>query len=134
LSTCVAEAARQPNDAFARLGLAKRRVAARQYNEPRPIEIEHGRLLGIEDSVLLHARHVPVTPGVQRVLCAGQRHRAPKLVADFYQKAMLSGDAPAALGDVQRDFLVRLRKERGFDEAIRLAGAFVITSTTARKP
>jgi CHAT domain-containing protein len=56
------------------------------------------------------------------------------LVADFYQKAMLSGDAPAALGDVQRDFLVRLRKERGFDEAIRLAGAFVITSTTARKP
>jgi CHAT domain-containing protein len=56
------------------------------------------------------------------------------LVADFYRKAMLSGDAAAALGDVQRDFLVRLRKERGFDAAIRLAGAFVITSTTARKP
>jgi CHAT domain-containing protein len=56
------------------------------------------------------------------------------LVADFYRKAMLSGDAAAALGDVQRDLLVRLRKERGFDEAIRLAGAFVITSTTARKP
>ena len=36
-----------------------------------------------------------------------------KLMADFYRSAHQSGDAPKALAEVQRDWLVRLRQERG---------------------
>lgn len=56
------------------------------------------------------------------------------LMADFYRKALPSGDASAALADVQRRLLMKLRKERGLDEAVRLAGGFVITLRAAPLP
>ena len=52
----------------------------------------------------------------------------PSIMAAFYEQAFATHNAPTALADVQRRFLVQLRKERGLDAAVRLAGAFVITS------
>jgi len=78
LGTCVAEAARQPNDAFARLGLAKPESQLDSTTSHVPLRLSMAASSGVEDSVPLHARHVPATPAIQRVLCAGQRHRAPK--------------------------------------------------------
>jgi CHAT domain-containing protein/lipopolysaccharide biosynthesis regulator YciM len=51
-----------------------------------------------------------------------------KLMVDFYIAAQKSGNAPQALAEVQRDWLVRLRKERGLADAVRVAGPFVMTS------
>ncbi len=42
-----------------------------------------------------------------------------------------TGNAPKALAEVQREWLVRLRKERGLAEAVRLAGPFIMTSQGA---
>src|SRR5437879_6217450 len=39
------------------------------------------------------------------------------LMLDFYSVARKSGNAPRSLSDVQRDWLVKLRKERGLAEA-----------------
>lgn len=52
----------------------------------------------------------------------------PTIMAAFYEQAFATHDAPAALAEVQRRFLVQLRKEKGLDAAVRLAGAFVMTS------
>ena len=49
-------------------------------------------------------------------------------MVDFYTVAHKSGNAPKALADVQRDWLVRLRKKRGLAEAVRIAGPFIMNS------
>jgi tetratricopeptide (TPR) repeat protein len=51
-----------------------------------------------------------------------------KFMLDFYEAAHQSGNAPQALANVQRDWLVRVRKEHGLAEAIRIAGPFILSS------
>ena len=48
-------------------------------------------------------------------------------MVDFYATAHRTGNAPEALAKVQRDWLVRLRKERGLAQAIRIAGPFIMS-------
>jgi CHAT domain-containing protein len=45
----------------------------------------------------------------------------------FYERAIKTGDAPMALAEVQREFLVKLREQKGPVMAARLAGPFVMT-------
>jgi TPR repeat protein len=47
-------------------------------------------------------------------------------MADFYKEALKSGDATAALSEVQRRWLVKLRGEKGLGTAVRDAGAFAM--------
>jgi hypothetical protein len=47
---------------------------------------------------------------------------------DFYDATFKSGNAPQALADTERDWLVKLRKERGLVDAVRVAGPFIISS------
>jgi hypothetical protein len=47
---------------------------------------------------------------------------------DFYPAAQKSGNAPKALAEVQRDWLVKLRTERGLSDAVRIAGPFIMSS------
>jgi CHAT domain-containing protein len=49
-------------------------------------------------------------------------------MVDFYEAAHKTGNAPQALADVQRDWLVRLRKERGLAVAVIRAGPFILTA------
>jgi hypothetical protein len=49
-------------------------------------------------------------------------------MSDFYDAAHASGDASEALATVQRDWLVKLRKERGLAPAVNLAGPFIMSS------
>jgi CHAT domain-containing protein len=51
-----------------------------------------------------------------------------QIMLDFYDAAFKSGNAPQALSDTERDWLVRLRKERGLLQAVRLAGPFIMSS------
>lgn len=51
-----------------------------------------------------------------------------QIMLDFYDGAFKSGNARQALADVQRDWLVKLRKERGLLDAVRLAGPFIMSS------
>ena len=51
-----------------------------------------------------------------------------KLMTDFCAAAQRIGNTPQALADVQCDWLVRLRKERGLQTAVRLAGPFIMSS------
>jgi CHAT domain-containing protein/Tfp pilus assembly protein PilF len=51
-----------------------------------------------------------------------------QIMLDFYDAADKTKNAPQALADVQRDWLIKLRKERGLLEAVRLAGAFIMSS------
>lgn len=46
----------------------------------------------------------------------------------FYEKAMVTGDAPQAMADVQAEWLARLRKEKGALLAARIAGPFVLST------
>ncbi len=50
----------------------------------------------------------------------------PKIMADFYKKALATGDAAGSLSDVQRDWLVKLRNEKGLLAAVRDAGPFAM--------
>ena len=50
------------------------------------------------------------------------------LMLDFYAAAFKTRNAPQALADVQRDWLVKLRKEKGLLAAVRLAGPFIMSS------
>jgi tetratricopeptide (TPR) repeat protein/CHAT domain-containing protein len=50
------------------------------------------------------------------------------IMLDFYDAAFKSSNAPQALADTQRDWLVKLRKQRGLLEAVRLAGPFIMSS------
>jgi CHAT domain-containing protein len=51
-----------------------------------------------------------------------------QIMLDFYDGAFKSGNAPQALTDTQRNWLVKLRKEHGLLEAVRLAGPFIMSS------
>jgi len=51
-----------------------------------------------------------------------------QIMLDFYDAAFKNGDAPQAIADTQRDWLVKLRKERGLLDAVRLAGPFIMSS------
>ncbi len=50
------------------------------------------------------------------------------IMLDFYDAAFKTGNAPQALADMQRDWLMKLRKERGLLDAVRLAGPFIMSS------
>jgi CHAT domain-containing protein/Tfp pilus assembly protein PilF len=51
-----------------------------------------------------------------------------QIMLDFYDAAFKGGNAPQALADTQRDWLMKLRKERGLLDAVRLAGPFIMSS------
>jgi tetratricopeptide (TPR) repeat protein len=51
-----------------------------------------------------------------------------QIMLDFYDAAERTKNAPQALADVQRDWLVKLRKERGLLSAVQLAGPFIMNS------
>jgi tetratricopeptide (TPR) repeat protein/CHAT domain-containing protein len=50
------------------------------------------------------------------------------IMAQFYEAAHKTGNAPEALADVQRDCLVKLRKANGLTKAVNLAGPFILSS------
>src|SRR5271157_1973950 len=51
-----------------------------------------------------------------------------QIMSDFYEAAHQSGSAPEALAKVQREWLVKLRKEQGLANAVNLAGPFIMSS------
>ncbi len=51
-----------------------------------------------------------------------------QIMLDFYNRAFASGNAPQSLLDVQREWLVKLRKEKGLLYAVNRAGPFVMTT------
>jgi CHAT domain-containing protein len=51
-----------------------------------------------------------------------------QIMLDFYNAEEKTRNAPQALADVQRDWLVKLRKEQGLLDAVRLAGAFIMSA------
>ena len=51
-----------------------------------------------------------------------------EIMKEFYAAAEKTGNAPRALADTQRDWLVKLRKDKGLLEAVRLAGPFIMNS------
>ena len=53
------------------------------------------------------------------------------IMGDFYKEALATGDAPGSLAKVQRDWLVKLREEKGLATAIREAGPFAMVMMTA---
>lgn len=53
-----------------------------------------------------------------------------KIMADFYQESFATGDAPGSLAKVQRDWLVKLRQDRGLLAAVREAGPFAMVTMT----
>lgn len=48
------------------------------------------------------------------------------LMVDFYNAAVSGNNAPQALADVQREWLARLRQERGLQAAVTIAGPFIM--------
>jgi tetratricopeptide (TPR) repeat protein len=50
-----------------------------------------------------------------------------KFIVDFYSQAQKTGNAPQALAQTQRDWLVKLRKERGVHAAVTIAGPFIMS-------
>jgi tetratricopeptide (TPR) repeat protein len=52
----------------------------------------------------------------------------PEIMADFYREALKTRNAPGSLAKVQREWLVKLRKEKGLLEAVRDAGPFVMAT------
>jgi CHAT domain-containing protein len=51
-----------------------------------------------------------------------------QIMLDFYDAAFKNGNAPQALANTQRDWLVKLHKERGLLPAVQLAGPFIMSS------
>ena len=51
-----------------------------------------------------------------------------QIMSDFYDAAHESGNAPEALAEVQRNWLVKLRTEKGLAQAVNLAGPFIMSS------
>jgi CHAT domain-containing protein/Tfp pilus assembly protein PilF len=49
-----------------------------------------------------------------------------QFMADFYARAHSTNNAPLALAEVQRDWLVKLRSEKGVAAAVRWAGPFIL--------
>jgi CHAT domain-containing protein len=52
----------------------------------------------------------------------------PQIMSDFYEAAHNSGNAPESLTEVQRNWLVKLRTEKGLAKAVNLAGPFIMSS------
>jgi CHAT domain-containing protein/Tfp pilus assembly protein PilF len=50
-----------------------------------------------------------------------------QIMRDFYDAARKGGSAPEALADTQRDWLTKLRDEKGLVKAVSLAGPFIMT-------
>ena len=53
------------------------------------------------------------------------------IMTDFYKEALATGDAPGSLAKVQRDWLVKLREEKGLAAAIREVGPFAMVMMAA---
>src|ERR1700726_5199001 len=51
-----------------------------------------------------------------------------QIMSDFYEAAHKSGNAPEALAEVQRNWLVKLRTVKGLAQAVNLAGPFIMSS------
>jgi CHAT domain-containing protein len=51
-----------------------------------------------------------------------------QIMSDFYEAAHKSGNAPEALAEVQRKWLLKLRIEKGLAQAVNLAGPFIMSS------
>src|SRR5271157_3553595 len=51
-----------------------------------------------------------------------------EIMSAFYEAAHNSGNAPEALAEVQRNWLVKLRTEKGLAQAVNLAGPFIMGS------
>jgi CHAT domain-containing protein/Flp pilus assembly protein TadD len=51
-----------------------------------------------------------------------------QIMSDFYEAAHNSGNAPEALAEVQRNWLVKLRTDKGLAQAVNLAGPFIMSS------
>ena len=51
-----------------------------------------------------------------------------KMMLEFYEAAQVSGHAGQALADTQRNWLVKLRKEKSLLEAVKVAGPFILSS------
>ena len=51
-----------------------------------------------------------------------------QIMFDFYDAVFRKSAPPQALADTQRDWLVKLRKEKGLLAAMRLAGPFIMSS------
>ncbi len=51
-----------------------------------------------------------------------------QIMSDFYEAAHKSGNAPEALAEVQRIWLLKLRTEKGLAQAVNLAGPFIMSS------
>jgi CHAT domain-containing protein len=51
-----------------------------------------------------------------------------QIMVDFYNAAEKTKNTPQALAEVQRDWLVKLRKERDLLDAFHLAGPFIMSS------
>jgi CHAT domain-containing protein/tetratricopeptide (TPR) repeat protein len=58
-------------------------------------------------------------------------HTTADIMASFYKEALASGDATGSLAKVQRDWLVKLRKEKGLLAAVRDAAPFAMVMMTA---
>jgi CHAT domain-containing protein len=51
-----------------------------------------------------------------------------QIMSDFYDAAHKTGNAPEALAEVQRDWLLKLCTEKGLAQAVNLAGPFIMSS------
>jgi tetratricopeptide (TPR) repeat protein len=51
-----------------------------------------------------------------------------QIMSDFYEAAHKTGNAPKALAKVQRNWLIKLRTEKGLAQAVNLAGPFIMSS------
>jgi tetratricopeptide (TPR) repeat protein len=51
-----------------------------------------------------------------------------QIMSDFYDAAHHRGNAPEALAEVQRNWLSKLRAEKGLGQAVNLAGPFIMSS------
>ena len=51
-----------------------------------------------------------------------------QIMIDFYKAAHDSEKAPEALAKVQRNWLLKLRTEKGLAQAVNLAGPFIMSS------
>jgi len=51
-----------------------------------------------------------------------------QIMSDFYEAAHKTGNAPEALAKVQRNWLLKLRAEKGLAQAVNLAGPFIMSS------
>jgi CHAT domain-containing protein len=57
-----------------------------------------------------------------------------QMMLDFYARAFASGNASQSLVDVQREWLVKLRKEKGLFYAVNRAGPFIMSSQGPAEP